>query len=325
MAAPEQLEILKKGSFEWNKWRNEHPHTHIDLSRTYLVEMSLKGAQLSHANLSETNLQGANLDKTDFGGADLENANLSESHSLSANFHGANLRKADLSKAKCIAANFRGANLEETILTGANLAGANFAGANLIRANLKNADLLGAKLNGAELYKANLSEANLSDTNFNGAKVTAVIYSTNTLQKKFLGIRASACYGNQFFKSFAQDQNYVENFRQTRHWIWFWLWYISADCGRSFFRWAFWSLVIAVVFGFVYFGLGDSHIKPAILEPDLVTMMYYSVVTFTTLGFGDITPISRVGILVVMIEVTIGYLMLGGLISILANKVARRS
>jgi len=43
------------------------------------------------------------------------------------------------------------------------------------------------------------------------------------------------------------------------------------------------------------------------------------------LGFGDITPAIEVAQWRVVGEVIMGYLMLGGLISILANKLARRS
>ncbi|MCB2187666.1 MAG: hypothetical protein KQJ78_14690 [Deltaproteobacteria bacterium] len=52
--------------------------------------------------------------------------------------------------------------------------------------------------------------------------------------------------------------------------------------------------------------------------------LYFSVVTFTTLGFGDITPITWVASLLVMVEVVIGYIMLGGLISIFATLLVKR-
>jgi len=54
---------------------------------------------------------------------------------------------------------------------------------------------------------------------------------------------------------------------------------------------------------------------------------YYSIVTFTTLGFGDVTPkiVNGWTPLIVVFEVILGYIMLGGLISILANKIARRN
>lgn len=54
-------------------------------------------------------------------------------------------------------------------------------------------------------------------------------------------------------------------------------------------------------------------------------MIYYSVVTFTTLGFGDITPLTNEATSWVMAEVITGYVMLGGLISIFATMLARRS
>lgn len=55
------------------------------------------------------------------------------------------------------------------------------------------------------------------------------------------------------------------------------------------------------------------------------TPYYFSIVTFTTLGFGDVTPLNRAAEIWITLEVILGYGMLGLLISILASKVARRS
>ena len=70
--------------------------------------------------------------------------------------------------------------------------------------------------------------------------------------------------------------------------------------------------------------MGPQHftVKPP-LPNDFISMIYYSVVTFTTLGFGDITPKTHEAAMWVMAEVILGYVMLGGLISILATKLAR--
>ena len=66
------------------------------------------------------------------------------------------------------------------------------------------------------------------------------------------------------------------------------------------------------------------HYEPH--TPDCwLTPFYYSIVTYTTLGFGDVTPASVAGMLVVAAEVICGYVTLGLLIAILANKVARRA
>jgi len=55
------------------------------------------------------------------------------------------------------------------------------------------------------------------------------------------------------------------------------------------------------------------------------TPLYFSIVTFSTLGFGDIAPKTFWLEIGVAAEVILGYVMLGGLISIFATKVARRN
>jgi len=52
---------------------------------------------------------------------------------------------------------------------------------------------------------------------------------------------------------------------------------------------------------------------------------YFSIVTFTTLGFGDVITANGAARVLVTLEVILGYVMLGGLISIFATKLARRS
>ena len=54
-----------------------------------------------------------------------------------------------------------------------------------------------------------------------------------------------------------------------------------------------------------------------------VTALYFSVVTFTTLGFGDISPISIIGKLYTIAEVLSGYTMFGVLITLVARKMTR--
>jgi hypothetical protein len=55
------------------------------------------------------------------------------------------------------------------------------------------------------------------------------------------------------------------------------------------------------------------------------TPFYFSVVTYTTLGFGDVKPATLIGELIVSSEVILGYTTLGLLLAVLAEKVARRS
>jgi voltage-gated potassium channel len=51
-----------------------------------------------------------------------------------------------------------------------------------------------------------------------------------------------------------------------------------------------------------------------------IDAIYFSVTTFSTLGLGDVTPISDIGKLIVMLEAVLGYLMGGLLIGILVRR-----
>ena len=99
------------------------------------------------------------------------------------------------------------------------------------------------------------------------------------------------------------------------------LWAASSDCGRSFLRWGLWTIVLAGLFAGLYtqvridYGEHETALSP----------IYFSVVTLTTLGYGDVLPASAAAQVVAMIEVGIGYVMLGGLLSIFSNKMARRA
>jgi len=112
------------------------------------------------------------------------------------------------------------------------------------------------------------------------------------------------------------------------------LWKYSSNCGRSLSLWVFWCAFIALGFSLVFhFHLGGTESfvmtelakEPGYNPQDWAPMLYYSVVTFTTLGFGDIVPRTQEAAWWIMAEVVMGYFMLGGLITILATKLARRS
>lgn len=335
-----------------------------DLSGALMQGASLKKANLSkvqliHADLRDASLQGANLERAnlllaDFTGADLRKANLSAVTSSSdkalgelrrgPRFKDADLQQANLSQAYCYLSDFSGANLSGATLAGAELERANLSrndlsgidllGANLFKANLHGSDLSNADLSDADLEHADLQSAKLSGANVSGAslrsanladaQVEGIDYSRRTL---FRGIRVSSCYGSSRFRRFAQDQDYIEEFKQS-HLYSYYVWLGLTDCGRSMLRAVWWSVGLAFTFGLVFYALGEEAFDVTHKETlgwGFFTSMYYSVVTFTTLGFGDITPRTPLAATIVMVEVVVGYFMLGILISILSTKVARRS
>jgi len=139
---------------------------------------------------------------------------------------------------------------------------------------------------------------------------------------------------NLFLKRHMEDYQFILAFK-TKSWfhrkVFYPLWKITSDCGRSLLIWTWWSAVIAAIFAVIYWWrFGCERIAFNVdqlrgIQPDFLDYLYYSVVTFTTLGFGDIVPRDKGARLVVGAEVILGYIMLGGLISIFANKLARRA
>ena len=133
---------------------------------------------------------------------------------------------------------------------------------------------------------------------------------------------------NPLFRRYVADQQYVRAFCQQHRGI-ARLWLLSSDYGRNLGLWFLWSVAFVVVFAAIYqwvtpegFIFTNDTLGPI---PSGRDKLYYSIVTFTTLGFGDIVPSEPWTRFWVAVEVVVGYVMLGGLISIFANKLERRS
>lgn len=99
-------------------------------------------------------------------------------------------------------------------------------------------------------------------------------------------------------------------------------WRLTSLYGESLGRWTFASLIIIFLFSSFYFFVPNILNNPL---SNIVQAIYFSIVTFTTLGYGDLFPGagSILGQFLVIAEVIIGYMMLGGLVSIFTKKIFR--
>ena len=124
-------------------------------------------------------------------------------------------------------------------------------------------------------------------------------------------------------RRFIIDQNYLKEFRDSSRFSSFIykMWWATSDCGRSVIRWSLWILLLIFFFALIYTYVAIDYGE----HQTWFSSIYYSVVTITTLGYGDVLPASFIGQVVAIAEVISGYVMLGGLISIFSNKVARRA
>ena len=308
-----------------------------NLCKVWFAGADLSGSVLSRVNLDDASLETASLNDTIFDSASLINAHLNK-----ANLNGASLKNANLKGASLVNANLDSASLIKANLSKANLQSASFKDANLRKADASKSQLNNAKFINADIRGANFDHSIIcepyvgggfgelsSKTDFKGAK-----YNSKT---SFLNIDTTYnnWASNPLLKRHIEDQQWLDVWRNKslfNKYLLYPVWLISCNCGRSFLLWASWSSVLAIGFGFLFahyassFNLTASDGK-TLADAHWFMPFYYSIVTFTTLGFGDVVPNYDNWImqLCITIEVVLGYIMLSGLISILANKLARRA
>jgi hypothetical protein len=158
--------------------------------------------------------------------------------------------------------------------------------------------------------------------------LTGVRWQLREMRGCYLGIRGlDSCFGNALFKRAAADPDFLDtleaHLKGTRRMALFRAWGFI-DYGRSLLRVAAISFGLAAFYGVIY------RIFPNILDykdsaNSWFTPYYFSVVTYTTLGFGDVRPATTLGEIIVSSEVILGYTTLGLLLSVLAQNIARSS
>lgn len=131
-----------------------------------------------------------------------------------------------------------------------------------------------------------------------------------------------------YSRAHAEKMNYRQKLtlfeRRYFEWIFYKFLQISSKYGDSFWRWGLTTLVTIFVFGMLFWGIDTVE-----TGGDLVTKhgggvddyFYFSIVTFTTLGYGDFTPITDLQKIIVGFEAVSGYLMLGSFIALLQRKI----
>ena len=331
-----QLEMIERLKMECRPSSDNRPQ-HLDLRGITLINedlshLDLSGYDFSYANLSRSNLIGTSfsyavfhrssleqtvLDECEFIGADLTFANLNECSAKQSGFGG-----SDLSHASMINADLNDATLSKSVLVHADL-----RAANLKDARLSEADLTHAIFTRAKLVNSDLKHSNVINTNFELADMqgTRLLSIKNFKKAKWIGadIRGLDLRGAYLVRRYIADENYLFEFKMTSpfHKVLYYLWWASSDCGRSLFRWFVWLFCATLFFAAVYTQVDidyGEHIT-------WFSPIYFSFVTLTTLGYGDAVPSSFAGQLFVTLQAITGYMGLGGLLSILGNKMARRA
>src|SRR6185312_2663634 len=86
MADRRHVNILKRGTANWNRWRGKNTDVKPDLSGADLGEADLSGANLIRVNLIGVNFTGADLRAADVSHAGLMRANFTDTNLSGVNF-----------------------------------------------------------------------------------------------------------------------------------------------------------------------------------------------------------------------------------------------
>ncbi|OUS08140.1 hypothetical protein A9Q96_01355 [Rhodobacterales bacterium 52_120_T64] len=335
MTNEEVKSALLEGGDTWTELSKRLSISTAVLKNTELCEAQLNDRDLAELDFSGSDFFGAklhktNLKKSSFVDADFSKAFMREAALYKADFSNAILQEADLSDADLSSTNCQGADFRGATLKGVNFDSADLRGANFSHADLRGANFTGANITGAKFHFARVSDANVTHTEYGTVKDMVGLY---------YGIRGiDATYGNAIFVRDAKDQDYIDTlyeailrkphgFIRKLDLVLFRAWGLI-DHGRSLIKVAFYAFIIATFYGLIY--LMDMTYNWQIMDysnsaQTWFTPFYYSVVTYTTLGFGDVTADSLFGEIFVISEVILGYFTLGLLLAILANTIARRS
>ncbi|MCG8687336.1 MAG: pentapeptide repeat-containing protein [Desulfobacterales bacterium] len=288
-----------------------------DFSFALMNRVDLTGTNLSYAVFKQASLEKAILNDCEFIGADLYGASLNECHAKNCGFGGADLTHASLINA----------DLSEAVLSRSIMKSADVRAADLTGARLSEADLSHAVFTRACLCDADLKHSNVSHTRFGLADLQRcrLLGIKNFKKADWIGadVRDMDLRGAYLVRRHISDENYLYEFQtQSKfHKFIYWIWWFTSDCGRSLKRWFIWLLVATLGYAAIYtqvaidFGVNETWFSP----------IYFSFVTLTTLGYGDALPTTLAGQIIVSLQAITGYMGLGGLLSILGNKMARRA
>ncbi|WP_286820091.1 pentapeptide repeat-containing protein [Desulfobacter sp. UBA2225] len=335
----------KRDMTEWNDFVDN-----LEDEKIYLEYADLRNPDSRSSWFVGVNLKNAILKSVNFEDAILTSAQLTKSNLSNANLKGACIRSANLEKTTLVCANLKyadcmGANFKEANLSYADLERTHFMWTKLNNSNFYNSNLRGASFNQANLENAYLNEANLCDTVFREAnlksarfcmagcnaftKIIDCFFDKNT---DFRGVSIDTIQWNPGYKQLVEYNNRKLNWfewyseHKMLQWPFRFFWNFS-DYGHSSIRIITWFVCLSVLFGALYFcfpdmveGLYNNNMPTGFVA---LRAFYFSIVTMTTLGFGDIYANSKgpwnwynyCGHFLLILQVILGYFILGALVT----------
>ena len=317
-----------------------------------LVNIEAEGADFSNSEFMGGNLSESRIEKSSFERSTMSAVKFNDSHIYRCNFTNTMLSEAEFEESDLLHS-----NLSESRLAGANLTDSSLRATDLQLSNLEEAiairtDFRGADLTDSRLYDIHISDVQISQsTEFGGKsiyekadfedrnndfggedfdryRVASWVY--RRLQTLF-EMNAMTEKSREYYilRQEAQRKSHRDN-RNFGDWFYLQLskWVTKHNTSPN--RVVASSLVVIGLFSLLY-TLSGGVISTAATN-DLVKIklpnvfigignnIYFSVVTFTTLGYGDLQPVGVVARFFAMVESLLGALLMAWLVFVLGRR-----
>lgn len=322
-----------------------------NLGGTFFIAANFEGAILHQNIFREADLYLANLQDAFLMATDLSRTNLSGANLQRATLIGANLRRANLSLAE-----LQGAFLEGVLWDGALY----LTWRQIKRVGEeKENNWKGARDAYARLRHYFNQQGSYGDEN--KAYYREKIMAKHGAHEKLCGQRPRGAYRNKLrrnnslrklatkgnrklfnlfacivlllpmfkrgFQNVGRFLTHHEARKIRKNWLGLWVFHVFTGFGGRWWWTVLWALGVIAFFGFLYWGGGAAGWFKFAFKPEMIPSafqyFYLSVVTFATLGFGDITPLNWQAQIPVVFEVIMGYVFLGLIITIIARRFGR--
>lgn len=319
---------------------------------------SFRGADLKGADFSNCDLPSTDFEKADCDGARMVDSGLAEATLDDASLEGANLTRAFLG-----GATLRRASVSEATFTEARLSSATLAAAFAERAVFHQADLSGADLRGAYLYSAVLSNVRVNESTTFGERTiydhespyypptVETDSSVRDFEASNLGKsmavyrRLEELHDANAMSERARDYHIRKEETERRSHLQegqFGLYGVATANryltrhGESLAQLLVASAILIIGSGILYplvGGVEDGDVLYSIATvtqllsaegiETLARGLYFSIITFTTIGYANVAPVGPYARILVGIESLLGAIFVALFVFILGRRVAR--
>jgi tetratricopeptide (TPR) repeat protein len=164
-------------------------------------------------------------------------------------------------------------------------------------------------------YSANAGIADKGRVNKETNKTLISVFYTFHQELRAIGNTREA--NEYYIRRRRLEEGYSWQLGNRLQWFGYFLWRITTEYGVNIRRLILVGVGVLGLFTFTYYLFG-------LIEPvtSWVDYIYFSIVTLTSLGYGDIHPKGNAGKVVASSEIIVGLLMFGMLITLLSKRVA---